>query len=84
MSRFRSHAVKSNVRCLNQRRFTGIGGLGSGGQEEPLFPQPLEIEQVLYRYLSMANPCFSHGLCNEELNDLVQLPLASHKTEQPG
>lgn len=27
---------------------------------------------------------FSHDLCIEELNDLVQLPMASHKTEQPG
>ncbi len=27
---------------------------------------------------------FSHDLCIEELNDLVQLPMASHKTEQSG
>jgi hypothetical protein len=41
------------------------------------------MEQVLYRCPNRANPCFSHSLCREELNDLVQLPIASHKTEQP-
>ena len=41
------------------------------------------MEQVLYRCPNRANPCFSHSLCLEELNDLVQLPIASHKTEQP-
>jgi hypothetical protein len=31
-----------------------------------LLPQPLEVEQVLYRYLSVANPCFPMGLRNKE------------------
>lgn len=26
---------------------------------------------------------FSHSLCLGKLNDLVQFPIASHKTEQP-
>ena len=43
----------------------------------------LGMEQVLYRCPNRANPCFSHSLCLEELNELVQLPIASHKTEQP-